>query len=190
MKNIKGFLAGIMVGGMVLTGSCAAFAADNVTFLLPIDYFCIEEDQTESTQEQLDEYSKDGLKYEFTDDGQILCTVEDQEEALKAVIDSMEEDFADYQDPDSEMYIKSYQKLEYNDDLSEITVTCNKDDWGFIDDFFSAVFVLSARDYQRICGIDEADMKCEMKFVDENGEVLSEDNFDNYRDVEAEDEAE
>ncbi len=173
-----------MAGCMTLTG--AVFAADNVTFLLPIDYFCIEEEQTESTQEQLDEYSKDGLKYEFTDDNQILCTVEDQEKALQAVIDNLEKDFADYTDPDSSMYIKSYQKLEYNEDLSEITVTCNKEDWGYIDDFFSAVFILSARDYQRISGIDEKDMKCVMKFVDENGEVLSEDNIDNYKDSETE----
>ncbi len=182
MKNIKGFVAGVFTGCLVLLGSALAFAEEKVTILLPINYFCIEEDQTESTQEQLDEYSKDGLKYEFTDDGQIRLTVEDKEAALKAVVDGMEKEFAEMTDPDSYMYVKSFQKLEYNDDLTDFTITCNKDDWGFMDDFYSAYFIISSRDYQRYSGIEDKDLKCEVKFVDEKGEVISTDNMDNWRD--------
>lgn len=186
MKNFKGLIAGFITGCMVASMAVAAFAEEQVTFLLPIDYFCVDEDQTESTQEQLDEYSKDGLKYEFTEDGQIICYVEDEEAALKAVIDEMEKDFAENQNPDSNIYIKSYQKLEYNEDLTEITITCKKEDWGFMDDFFSALYIMHSRDYQRISGIEEKDMKCVMKFLTEEGEVIYEDTIENYLDDEEE----
>lgn len=180
MRKIRTFL--LLLAACVMLLTVAALADPQVTFLLPINYFCIDENQTESTQDQLDAYSKDGLLYTFTGDGQILCTVTDQALALQAVLQDMEATFAAAQDPADSMYAKSFRSLEHNADLTEITVICNRDDWGFMDSFYSMMFLVNARDYQRISGIPEQDLKCDFKFVDEAGEVIETDSFANYMD--------
>ncbi|MCQ2457986.1 MAG: hypothetical protein MJ142_04530 [Clostridia bacterium] len=187
MKKLTTLLLLLTVCVMFLT---AAPADTRVSFLLPINYFCIDEAQTESTQEQLDAYSKDGLLYEFTGDGQILCTVTDQAQALQAVLLDMETTFAEAQDPANSMYAKSFRKLEYNADLTAITVICNRDEWGFTDSFYSMLFLVNARDYQRISGIPDRDLNCDIKFVDEAGEVIETDSLAYYLDNAEEDEPE
>lgn len=181
MKKFTQILA-ILMTVCLLTATCAALAESLVTVLLPIDYFCVEEDQTVSTQEQLDEHSKNGLKFEFTDDEQILCTVTDQAAALQAVIADMEKTFAEAQDPEDPMYVKSFLKLEYNEDLSEITVTCHRDDWGFLDSFYGMLFLDRARDYQLYSGVAINDLQSVVTFVDEEGEVIETDDLAFYLD--------
>ena len=191
MRKIRTFL--LLLAACVMLLTAAALADPQVTFLLPINYFCIDEDQTESTQDQLDAYSKDGLLYTFTGDGQILCTVTDQATALQAVLQDMEATFTSAQDPADSMYAKSFRSLEHNADLTEITVICNRDEWGFMDSFYSMMFLVNARDYQRISGVPEQDLKCDFKFVDEAGEVIETDSLsyylDNVEETEAETEA-
>lgn len=184
MKRIARMLAVLLVVCLLTAG--AALAEGQVTFLLPINYFCVDDDQTVSTQQQLDEHSKDGLLYEFTADGQIRCTVTDQAAALQAVILDMENTFTEAQDPNGAMYAKSFRKLEYNADLSEITVICNKDDWGFLDSFYGMFFLANARDYQLYSGVPANELKSMVRFVDEGGEVIYTDNLAEYMDVEAE----
>lgn len=187
MRNrIRELLSVILLVCLVFTVTIASLAESPVTYLLPIDYFCMDETQTESTQEQLDEYSRDGLLYEFTGDGQILCTVVDQEAALSAVLAAMEADFAEAMDTEYSMYIKSFRELRYSADLSEITIVCCRDEWGFMDSLYSMIFIGHANDYQQICGIPEADRKCELAFVDEDGEVIETDSLSAYLDTEAE----
>ena len=182
MKHFSKFLAVILTVCLLQTGGIALADAP-VTFLLPIEYFVVEEGQTVSTQAQLDEHSVNGLKYEFTADGQILCTVTDQDSALKAVLRDMEETFTGAQDPANAMYAKSFRKLEHNADLSEIIVTCTKADWGFMDSFYSMFFIANARDYQLYSGVPATQLKCEVRFVDENGNVLYSDNLAEYMTV-------
>ena len=183
MKRITKTLA-ILLVVCLLTAVGAALAEETVTILLPINYFCIEEDETTSTQEQLDEHSTNGLLYEFTDDGQIRCTVTDQEAALQAVIQDLEDTFAEAQDQESVLYAKSFRKLEYNADLSEITVICCKDDWGFLDSFYGMIFMTNARDYQLYSGVAENELKCVVRFVDENGEEIETEDLADYLDDE------
>ncbi len=180
MRKFRNFLL-LLTVCMMISGT-AAPAETQVTFLLPINYFCTDEAQTESTQEQLDAYSRDGLLYTFSGDGQILCTVTDQAAALQAVLRDMESTFSEAQDPDNSMYARSFRRIEYNEDLSEITVVCCREDWGFMDSFYSMLFLVNARDYQRISGVSDADLKCDIRFVDENGEVIEADSLAAYLD--------
>lgn len=188
MKKVSIFL--LLLAACVMILGTVALADPQITFLLPINYFCVDEDQAVSTQEQLDAYSKNGLLYEFTDDGQILCTVTDQGTALQAILQDMEATFAAAQDPADAMYAKSFRKLEYNSDLTEITVVCNRDEWGFIDSFYSMMFLVNARDYQRISGVPDSNLKCDFKFVDEIGEVIETDSLATYLDDTEEEDSE
>lgn len=185
MKRITRMLAVLLVM-CLLTAGGAVLAEGQVTFLLPINYFCVDEGQTVSTQDQLDDHSKDGLMYEFTDDGQIRCTVTDQAAALQAVLLDMEKTFAEAQDPNGAMYAKSFLTLEHNADLSEITVTCKKEDWGFLDSFYGMFFLANARDYQLYTGVAANELKSVVRFVDENGEEIYTDDLAEYMDTEAE----
>lgn len=155
--------------------------AEKVTFLLPITYFCEDETQEKSTQEQLDAHSKDGLKYEFTDDDQILCTVVDSRAALAAARQAIDDDFAEYQDPDGSLYVESYLSMEYNEDITEIKITCNKESWSEYDGWWGAVFLNRANAYQQILGWSDEERKCVITFVDEDGEELAKDDLAEYK---------
>ncbi len=157
-------------------------SAETVTFTLPIDYFCEEEDQKESTQEQLDENSKDGLKYEFDSNGTITCTVTDQSLAQKNVKAEIEQYFKEYQTPEDQAYVKSYQALEYNDDLSEIKIICNGSDWTEYDGWNSLILLNCAHKYQQISGYSREEESSTITFVDEKGNLIFSDELKNYLD--------
>lgn len=139
-----------------------------ITFRLPPDYFTIDGIQ-DSNQEQLDQYSVNGLRYEQMGD-HILCTVENQEVALKSVKNAIYADMNDFKNAGEYTYIESYQEIWFDepDELRKITILCDGEKWKPGDERFGKVFAERAKMYQRILGHPEEQTNCDIQFVDAN----------------------